>query len=217
MDVFECIKKRRTVHKYKDEPVSDSDLYKILDAGRWAPSAANRQPVRFIVIKDNNTKQRIYDLVKEVLEMGAEVRERAGATRVQALSPYAQGNINMKVPAMICVVADKFHTDTIYYSQTHHRSAACAAIQNMMLAARALGLGTVWLTFWDPVRIQHLLHIPINYEVVGIIPVGHPVEFPELPLSSVWHHSPARKDITEVAYSEKFGNKYSAPAGMSER
>jgi len=65
MDVLECIKNRRSVSVYKDTPVPDGVLEKILDAGRWAPSGANSQPVEFVVVKKNESREKIRKLVRE--------------------------------------------------------------------------------------------------------------------------------------------------------
>jgi len=64
MDVFECILSRRSIRSFKDEPVPDEALERILEAARWAPSAVNRQPWHFIVIKNRETLRRIASLAR---------------------------------------------------------------------------------------------------------------------------------------------------------
>jgi len=64
MDVFECIVSRRSIRSFKDEPVPDEALERILEAARWAPSAVNRQPWHFIVIKNRETLRRIASLAR---------------------------------------------------------------------------------------------------------------------------------------------------------
>lgn len=210
MDVFECIRKRRTVHAYKDEPVSEEDIYKILEAGRWAPSAANNQPVRYIVIKEKDVRLKIQEMVKEVFEMTIKTGKEPYATIMQSFPvDYME-----KVPVMICVIADKTNEETTFYSQTHHQSAACASIQNMMLAARALELGTVWLTFWDPARVKVLLNVPFHFDVVGIVLLGHPVKFPELPFATTKYGFRPRKNITELVSVESYGQTYEPPSSI---
>ena len=63
MDILELIKGRRSIRKYTDEPVSDEDLNRILEAGRWAPSANNTQPCRFIVVKSREMRRRLADVL----------------------------------------------------------------------------------------------------------------------------------------------------------
>jgi nitroreductase len=69
MDVFECIRNRRAVRFFTDKPVPDDVLEKILDAGRWAPTAANGQGLEFVVVKDEESRGKIVKLVYEVFEM----------------------------------------------------------------------------------------------------------------------------------------------------
>ena len=84
-----------------------------------------------------------------------------------------------------------------------------------MLAARALELGTVWLTFWDPARVKVLLNVPFHYDVVSIVLLGHPVKFPELPLATTIYGFRPRKDITELVYVETYGQIYEPPSTSS--
>ena len=198
MEVFECIRKRRGIGciaatlphpiHYKDSPVPDEALEKILNAGRWAPSSVNSQPVEFVVVKDKGSLQQIrklaragwdvecgWDALEQMGGEGGEARQNAWLNRWEKIAYDA--------PVMLIVAADMEKRDTLAYSSSAFFSmasdAACAAIMNIMLAARALELGTVWLTFPNPYDLKTMLGIPKTLGIAGVIPVGYPTEWPE--------------------------------------
>jgi hypothetical protein len=112
-DVLNTIKNRRTIRKFKPDPIDEEKLQMILEAGRWAPSFSNLQPWRFIVIKDQDLKNALDKAAKEsVLHLG--IRE---------------------APVVILVCVDR-RVDPL-----HAIEAGTAATQNMALAAHSLGLG----------------------------------------------------------------------------
>jgi len=115
--VLQAIRNRRSIRKYTEDPVSTEQLEALLEAGRWAPSGLNNQPCRFLVLRQG-------DVRKEAL---------AGCTK------YAQ--IVSSSSACIAVFLDR---DKMYHEMKDYQSAG-ACIQNILLAAHALGLGAVWL------------------------------------------------------------------------
>ena len=144
---------RRSIRKYTDEPVSDSDVEAILRAAMAAPSAGNEQPWRFVVIRSRETMDRIMDV-----------------------HPYAA--MLEQAPVCIAVLADlaleKYRG--MWVQDTS------AAAQNTLLAAHALGLGAVWLGV-HPVEareegIKRILGLPEGIECLCLIAVGRPAEHP---------------------------------------
>jgi nitroreductase len=153
-DVLKTIKKRRTIRKFKPNPIDAEMLQMILEAGRWAPSFSNLQPWKFIVVQDQGLKNALDKAAREsVLHLG----------------------IN-EAPVVILVCVDR-RIDPL-----HAIEAGAAATQNMTLAASSLGLGAGWIGIWGTeaeTAIQKLLGLPKTVRAVSLIPLGIPDETPE--------------------------------------
>jgi len=159
LDVFECIKKRRSIRSYKRDPVPDDDLKKILEAGIWAPSAGNRQSWEFIIVKD---RQRKVDL---------------------SYAAYEQDFI-VRADTVIVVCANTERSARRYGNRGRTLYAiqdATIATQNMLLAATALGYGTCWIGAFNEEQVKKILKIPEGIRPIAIVPVGVPNESPEPP------------------------------------
>lgn len=151
MEVFEAIKGRRSIRTYKKDPVPEDLIVKILDAGRWAPSAGNRQPWSFIVLKDEEVKRR----VAEVTTYGIFLAD---------------------APLGIVVVIDSQASP-----RSGGVEDGAIATQNMLLAAHALGLGACWIGSYNSTyeeRVKEILEIPKNRRVLSMISIGYPDESP---------------------------------------
>ncbi|MBI4826662.1 MAG: nitroreductase [Nitrospirae bacterium] len=163
MNMLEGIYSRRSIRQYTDRPVEKEYLLEIIKAGTWAPSGLNNQPWRFVIITDKDTRFKLALLTKY-----KKVIENA--------------------PACIAVFIDK---DAIYNDVKDHQAIG-ACIQNMLLAAHALGLGAVWLgeilNRADEVRT--LFELPEAMELMAVVAVGHPASGAKAKSS--------RKDISEV-------------------
>jgi len=153
-EVLKAIRARRTVRKFKPNPVNAQKLQMILEAGRWAPSFSNLQPWRFIVVRDVGLKIALDKAAREsVLHLG----------------------IN-EAPVVILVCVDR-RVDPL-----HAIEAGAAATQNMTLAAHSLGLGAGWIGIWGTeteTSIRKLLQFPETVRVVSLVPIGIPDESPE--------------------------------------
>ena len=150
MDVFEAIHTRRSIRKYTDEPVSDEDLQRILAAAMAAPTARNTQCWRFVAIND-----------------------RALLEAIPAVHPYAGMAARAPLAVLVCADARVACQPDGYWVED-----ASAAIQNMLLAARALDLGTVWCAVHpDPAYeegIRRLFRLPEAIRALGLVVIGHP-------------------------------------------
>ena len=153
-EVLRTIKNRRTIRRFKSDPIEEEKLQAILDAGRWAPSFSNLQPWKFIVIKDQNLKKELDKAAREsVLHLG----------------------IN-EAPVIILVCVDR-RIDPL-----HAIEAGAAATQNMTLAATSLGLGAGWIGIWGTeaeVSIRKIFKLPETVRAVSLLPLGIPGESPE--------------------------------------
>jgi len=152
MDVFEAIQKRKSIRKFKPDPVSDDIIMKILEAGTQAPNAFNKEQWEFIIVTD------------------AELRSDIALMR-QKIPP--QKRALEAAPFLLVVCYDnKLGVDAL--------ATAFACIENILLAATAEGLGAVTLTFHGP-KIKRILHIPEGIDVAAVIPMGYPDEDPDKP------------------------------------
>ncbi len=153
-EVLNAIKNRRTIRKFKPNPIDEEKLQMILEAGRWAPSFSNLQPWKFIVTKDQNLKNELDKASKEsVLHLG----------------------IN-EAPLVILVCVDR-RIDPL-----HAIEAGAAATQNIALAGHSLGLGVGWIGVWGTeaeTAIQKLFQLPETTRVVSLLPIGYPAESPQ--------------------------------------
>ena len=154
---IESLKNRRSVRKFKDEPVSKEQISAILDSGRWAPSWLNIQPWRFIVIDDPDVRSKICTL--------APTLEKAGVSEAP-------------VCIAVCVMDHKL--------SAHLVEDAAAATLSMAIAAHSLGLGSYWVGVFNRENqrkssesmLKIILQIPDNFRLVSVLPIGVPAKIP---------------------------------------
>jgi len=166
MDALEAIKGRRSIRKYKKEPISEEQLVQILEAGRWAPSRGNSQPWKFIVLKNVQGRR---DLAEAV----------------------PTGKFLAEAPLGIAVAVNP-------KASKHPEQEGAAAIQNMLLAVHALGLGACWISVYGTdfeQKAKQLLQIPDKEWLLSIVSIGHPSEIPEK----------GRKGLDEITFTDKYG------------
>lgn len=189
MDILEAIKGRRSIRKYKPTPVDDKSIELVLDAARQAPSWANTQCWRFIVVRDNETKTKL---------ASALIGTQAG----DKVYPNPAYGAVENAPVIIIVCAqlaksgfkgDKPATDKGDYWYMYDTA---LAMQNLSLAAYSSGLGTVIIGAMDSVTIGNILEVPDGYCVVAMTPLGYPDQEPG---------PRPRKELSELTYYEKFG------------
>ena len=164
MDTLEAIKTRKSVRKFSDRPVEPEKLREVLEAVRLSPSWANMQCWRFVVVEDPAVRERISDL---------SYVESFFATRGYKFNP-AQKAI-AQAPVVIIACADPGQSGDLGGQQYYMTDMGIAA-ENLMLAAHALGLGTVFVGVFDEEALGELLNIPPGLRIVGIFPLGYPLE-----------------------------------------
>lgn len=182
MDVIDAIRNRRSIRKYTTDPVADADLETVLDAARWAPSWANTQCIRWVVVRDPDTKEKLADTLPHGNPAGDAMR----TVPVVLVSCAETGRAGFKSAEP---VTDK--DDTWYMFD------AASAAQNLMLAALELGLGTVHVGLFDAERAGQIVGVPENVRVVELIPLGHPTADPP--------RNPRRKELKELVFRDKYG------------
>ena len=177
MEFNVLVEKRRSCRVFKDEPVTREQVEAIVTAGQWAPSPLNQQPFQFIAVTDPALKAGI---------------QRAGISAKLAVADHGGPGWAQKYPMefvgscplILVVVSDPSQGGLgNYFNQPHGAlQSASACIQNMMLMAADLNLGSLWFTFFDPDEVKQILKIPEELDVAGAVMVGTPAAEAKVPL-----------------------------------
>jgi nitroreductase len=149
MSLIDAILTRRSIRRYEAKDIPEEVLQQILEAGRQAPSAVNRQPIRFVVVKDNDMLKRLCD------------------TFITSFVKTA--------PVAIVGCADVKSLLTGKWAVVD----ATIAMQSMVLAAWALGVGSCWIGACNEEKVKELLRIPDEWKVVALVTLGYPAEQPK--------------------------------------
>ena len=174
MDFFDLVKNRRSVRKYKNQAVDKDDILKILDAANWAPSAMNWQPWEFLVVSGELIKS-MGDSFKAVVEkIMRESEETAFDEKFVDFAARYGG-----APVVIVVLTRASEKPNVRKANIESTS---AAMENLILAAADLGLGTCWMTgpLHDENNLRRILDISPDKEIVAVTPLGYPDEVPKL-------------------------------------
>jgi nitroreductase len=171
--MLSLLKGRRSIRRYRPDLVPDEMVEQLLEAGRWAPSASNRQPWDFIVVRDEAIRQQVAEHAAFYFIKWAQVGE---------------------APLLIVLCGNARNPA---YRRYLHEDIGLAGGQ-IMLQAKALGLGTCWIGALDRRAIASILKLPDHLEIVGLLTVGFPAEDP--PPTS-------RKPLSEIAHYDVYGNR----------
>lgn len=182
MDLLEVIRSRRSVRKLKPDPVPDELITKILEAARWAPSWANTQCWEFVVVKDPDIKAKL----AEALVPPRNPAKQAVATAPVVIAALGRRGVSGFYKGKpVTSKGDWFMFDV------------ALAVQNMVLEAHALGLGTVIVGAIDFEKASKVLGLPSGVELVVLIPVGYPAEVPR---------APPRKEVSEFTHFDRYSS-----------
>lgn len=184
MDLFTAIKERRSCRDFLPDPIDDETIKQILEAAAWAPSPLNMQPWQFIVITNQQMKDKIYEEAERCREWAL---EKSGW---KWLGGYKTGFLK-SAPVIIAVTGDSKKTGVDIFMEegsTGYQHACAAAIQNMHLAAHAFGLGSLWFTFFDKKALREILEVDEDKTPIALVCLGKPAGDPT---------AMPRKDIME--------------------
>jgi len=156
---------RRSIRRYENKRVPEDVLNKILEAGRQAPSAHNKQPWRFIVITDDEIKEKL-----------------------------SQGKWNSFVKDSAFTIVGCGYIGDLYGCRWSTIDTAIA-LQNMVIAAWALGIGSCWVGDFQEDEVKRLLNIPDDWKVISLVAFGYPAEQP----TGRW-----KKPLDEIVNYNKF-------------
>jgi F420 biosynthesis protein FbiB-like protein len=186
MDLHQFLRSRRSIRRFKPDPVPDSVIENILTTATFAPSAHNRQPWRFAVMTDSSVKENLAnamaiefkrDLEKDKLPQ-PEIQKRTTRSRERMIS----------APVVVIVNVDMTDMD-VYPDEKRNKAEYLMAVQSvanagmqMLLAAHAEGLGGVWVC--SPLFVQETIHnileLPKTWEPQAMFFIGYPQDIPEV-------------------------------------
>ena len=149
MTLVDTILSRRSIRSYKKKEIPTDVLNKILEDGRQAPSAANRQPYHFIVVTDEEIKKKL-----------------------------SKGFFNRFIKESPVTIVGCANTDTFFTGKCSIIDTTIA-LQNMVIMAWLMGVGSCWIGDFKEDRVKPLLKIPKKWRVVALITFGYPAEQPQ--------------------------------------
>jgi len=215
-DILEVIRTRKSIRRYKADPIPDEILDKVLEAARWAPTGENYQPWRLIVIRNSETKEMIGDLAKlgsgsrmtawyclgEMQRRFEEIQDPV--RRVEVLRFMYSGEVSefaKQAPVIIAVIG------TLMEGSVDVPYDLSACIENILLEAHSLGLGACWVhgpvaSTRDAAKFKKILKIPTGmgqYKVIAYVALGWPAEARK--------HPRPKKPLEDIIYWEEFGRK----------
>lgn len=153
MNVFEVIKKRRSVRVYKEKPISEEKLNKILEAARLAPSAHNAQDFKIVVVKDKAKKEALAKAAKNQMFI--------------AQAPVVLAGIGLEPEVLLSSDVPSYAVDL------------AIAFDHITLQAVEEGLDTCWIGAFSQDEVREVLGVPSQYKVVALLPMGYAVDKPK--------------------------------------
>jgi nitroreductase len=193
-DFFEVVGEQRACRSFSNRPVRDDDLERILSTATFAPSAENKQPWEFIVVRDANARATIGDLMRTAWETRGRAfsSDRLSPGLLADVDAGATGGIAAaSIHIVVCADTDRALEATI-------PSSIFPAVQNLLLAATALRLGSALTTIAVGYRaeLQELLALPDHVVPIAIVPIGHPAR----PLAA-----PRRESFAVHSHRDRYG------------
>lgn len=198
MDFFATVKRRRSIRRFTDQTIPHEDIISIIEAATLAPSATNEQPWHFIVIRDNETKNTLRDIVNAIME--EEISSTADRSRIQRLSRMKNYSVHFAdAPVAIAVLAQPWTGGSGHFStkETTPRDlgieSVSMAVAHLQLAATALDYGSCFSSApaeFARAEIEAVLDAKPPWFLIGIVSLGTPSMEPQRP-------SP-RKSLNEI-------------------
>ena len=213
--LYEAMRSTRAVRRLRSDPIPDDVLRRVFEAATWGPSGGNRQAWRIIAVRDPEKKRALRDLYRAPWKSyaesrGGELERLPDAARARAERTYAAGDYlaeHMHEVPVICVFCFDPGGLAITDARLDRPSVVGGgslypAVQNLLLACRAEGLGCVLTTLlvaFEP-EIRKLLELPEPWATCAFVPIGYPVAGGHGPLS--------RREVEAVVFRDRWGESY---------
>jgi nitroreductase len=197
-ELLGVIQKRRSVRVYKTGKVTDEQLQAILEAARWAPSGANTQPWELIVTRDRKKMKRI----REIYDNEWRQRKREDPVNYKGLKKDYVGDVSV-----IVLVCGDPRTKMVYLTTRQQadreklfQASIANAVQQMMLVAASMSLGTVWVSVREEVEpeLRALFLVPEPLRLLWVMPIGH---------ASSWPKAKPRRKVSDFTHMEVYDPK----------
>ncbi len=208
--LFEAMYTQRAVRRLKPDPVSDELVNKLIEAATKAPSGGDRQPWAFVVIRDSESRKQIGSWYLDAWNRTyGRIPEADRATLPNSMSRVYRSaehlaNHLAEAPVLILVCAHGIMPPNVPFAASSQYGSIYPAVQNLLLAARGLGLGAALTTLhkMHDAEVKQLLGIPDSVETVALIPIGHPLG----------KYGPTkRRPINEVTHMERWDPTKATP------
>jgi nitroreductase len=197
-NLLEVIRTRRSVRVYKSGKVSEQQLETILEAGRWAPSGANTQPWEVVVTRDRAKMKRI----RAIYDNEWKQRKREDPVHYKGLKKDYVGDVSV-----ILLMCGEARTKQVYLTTRQpadreklFQASIANAVQQMMLAAASMKLGTVWVSVREEVEpeLRELFKVPQELRLLWVVPIGH---------ARSWPPAKPRRKISAFTHFEEYDSK----------
>ena len=194
MDIYNKIISRRTIRKFKQVEIPVDILKKLVNAGRLAPSAGNRQPLEYFIATDNDLKVKIFSTLSWAIYIRPEGNPQKGE----------------EPAAYIIIIVNNKIANTAYFKYD-----VGASVENMTISALEEGIGCCWIASFNKNKLSEILKIPESYSIDCVLALGYPLEdltFEDIEKdgSIIYHkdsegrlHIPKRK-LEDIIHIEKF-------------
>ena len=196
-DLFAVVTRQRACREFADTPVTDAELAPLLEAATHAPSAENRQPWEFVIVRDAATRAAIGELTRQAWERHGRAfsEQRLTPELLAEVDKGATGSV-AAAPVHVVVCADIGRGLEVTIG-----SSLFPAIQNLLLAATAVGLGSALTTLTTAFteELRGLLALPAHVVPVAVVPIGHPAR--KL-------GRPRREPYAEHTHRERYGDAW---------
>jgi len=184
MDLWEALNKRRSIRKYRDVPIPEETLLKLVSAATLAPSNANVQPWEFLFITEpelvNKIQNHVWGSMQEYWSKGRVENLTEEKVRKILNSTYQLGPVPVYMFVCLDTRAGRLKSAYSKWNDLWNHHSVAAAFNNFMLAAAAEGLGTCWLgvSAWNTEKLKIEFSIPEYIEIIAACPIGFPDEDP---------------------------------------
>lgn len=207
MNLIDAMRSNITCRHYKQDPVPDEVLLRLFDAARYAPNGGNRQPVRFIAVRDAANKKVLRDLYlpywqdyMKGVDVGA-IKVKAVRNMMEAANNFAENFHEVPVIVVVCARLEDVHPTDNELGRLSIVGGASVypAVQNMLLAARSEGLGTALTTLLchEEPKVKELLGIPEDISTAAHVTLGYAAKaFPK---------KLSRRPLSQSAFVERYG------------
>ena len=179
--VYRAIRQRRDIREFRDDPIDETTLARLIQAAHHGPSVGFMQPWDFIVVRDMERRRQVKALFERERQAAACFYDEPRRSAYLALK--LEGILES--PVNLCVTCDPTRAEVVLGRNSMPETdvySTCCAVQNLWLAARSEGIGVGWVSILKLPQLRRILGIPHHIIPVAYLCLGHPRDFPEEPL-----------------------------------